>query len=158
MARYRRVLLKLSGEALMGSAGYGIDPEVLKAMADAVAEAYDGTSLAIVVGGGNIFRGVSSSARDMDRAEADLMGMLATVMNALALGEALRARRQERRRLEQFLRVITHNVMILFRVQSEGRDRAPTTRIAGIGRAQNPSNKNSICGFSRPFTRSFSLS
>ena len=74
------------------------------------------------------------------------------------LGEALRARRQERRRLEQFLRVITHNVMILFRVQSEGRDRAPTTRIAGIGRAQNPSNKNSICGLSRPFTRSFSLS
>ncbi len=92
MARYRRVLLKLSGEALMGSAGYGIDPEVLKAMADAVAEASDGTGLAIVVGGGNIFRGVSSSARDMDRAEADLMGMLATVMNALALGEALRAR------------------------------------------------------------------
>ncbi len=92
MARYRRVLLKLSGEALMGSAGYGIDPEILKGMADAVAEASDGTGLAIVVGGGNIFRGVSSSARDMDRAEADLMGMLATVMNALALGEALRAR------------------------------------------------------------------
>ncbi len=91
MARYRRVLLKLSGEALMGAAGYGIDPEVLRTMAAAVAEAASGTGLAIVVGGGNIFRGVSSSARDMDRAQADLMGMLATVMNALALVEALRA-------------------------------------------------------------------
>ena len=75
----------------MGAAGYGIDPEVLRTMAAAVAEAASGTGLAIVVGGGNIFRGVSSSARDMDRAQADLMGMLATVMNALALVEALRA-------------------------------------------------------------------
>ncbi len=90
MARYRRVLLKLSGEALMGSAGYGIDPPVLQAMAAAIAEAAGGTGLGIVVGGGNIFRGVSSSAQGMDRAQADLMGMLATVMNALALAEALR--------------------------------------------------------------------
>lgn len=91
MARYRRVLLKLSGEALMGDAGYGIDPAVLARTAQAIAEGANGTGIGIVVGGGNIFRGVSSSARDMDRAEADLMGMLATVMNALALAQALRA-------------------------------------------------------------------
>jgi len=89
MARYRRVLLKLSGEALMGETGYGIDPVVLAKTAQAVAEGAQGTGIGIVVGGGNIFRGVSSSARDMDRAEADLMGMLATIMNALALAQAL---------------------------------------------------------------------
>jgi len=89
MARYRRVLLKLSGEALMGTGSYGIDPVVLKATAQDIATAAPGVGLGIVIGGGNIFRGVSSSARDMDRAQADVMGMLATIMNALALAEAL---------------------------------------------------------------------
>ncbi|MHB8252229.1 MAG: UMP kinase [Acidiferrobacter sp.] len=91
MARYRRVLLKLSGEALMGAGNYGIDPMVLAATARDIAASAPGVGLAIVIGGGNIFRGVSSSARDMDRAQADLMGMLATIMNALALAEALTA-------------------------------------------------------------------
>jgi len=91
VARYRRVLLKLSGEALMGAGGYGIDPVVLGATAQDIAAAAPGVGFGIVVGGGNIFRGVSSSAQGMDRAQADLMGMLATIMNALALSEALTA-------------------------------------------------------------------
>ncbi len=87
---YRRVLLKLSGEALMGNMGYGIDPEVVKEIADEVAEVVaTGVQIAIVVGGGNIFRGVKAASAGMDRATADYMGMLATVMNALALQDSL---------------------------------------------------------------------
>jgi uridylate kinase len=86
----RRVLLKLSGEALMGGHEYGIDPAVVREIADQVAEsANGGTQIAIVVGGGNIFRGLAASARGMDRSTADYMGMLATVMNGLALQDAL---------------------------------------------------------------------
>jgi uridylate kinase len=87
---YKRVLLKLSGEALMGSQTYGIDPAVASQIATDVAEIQSmGVELAIVIGGGNIFRGVAASARGMDRATADYMGMLATVINALALQDAL---------------------------------------------------------------------
>jgi uridylate kinase len=87
---YRRVLLKLSGEALMPEGGYGIDPDVLHAIADELKEVHAlGCELAIVIGGGNIFRGLGSSAHGMDRASADYMGMLATVINALALQDAL---------------------------------------------------------------------
>ncbi|MDA8389454.1 MAG: UMP kinase [Gammaproteobacteria bacterium] len=89
MGRYRRVLLKLSGEALMGAGQYGIDAGVLDAMATEIGGAAAGTGLAIVIGGGNIFRGISVSAQSMDRAQADLMGMLATIMNSLALADAL---------------------------------------------------------------------
>ncbi|MGB4442673.1 MAG: UMP kinase [Coriobacteriia bacterium] len=90
--RYKRVLLKLSGEALMGDAGYGIDPEVLESLAGQIKEVTDGgVEVAIVVGGGNIFRGIAASARGMDRAQADYIGMLATVMNALALQDAMEA-------------------------------------------------------------------
>ncbi len=86
----RRVLLKLSGEALMGEHEYGIDPAVVREMAGQVAEAAsDGTQVAIVVGGGNIFRGLAASARGMDRSTGDYMGMLATVMNGLAIQDAL---------------------------------------------------------------------
>jgi uridylate kinase len=89
---YRRVLLKLSGEALMGEQGYGIDPLVLQRIAREVAQAHaDGVELAIVIGGGNIIRGEAAAARGMDRAQADYMGMLATVINALALQDALEA-------------------------------------------------------------------
>lgn len=88
--RYRRVVLKLSGEALMGSAGYGIDPAVVQRLAAEIARvAADGVQIAIVVGGGNIWRGLAASSRGMDRATADYMGMLATVINALALQDAL---------------------------------------------------------------------
>ncbi len=87
---YKRILLKISGEALMGDQGYGIDPETITRIA---AEIKDLTLLeietAIVVGGGNIFRGVALSAKGMDRASADYMGMLATIMNALAMQDAL---------------------------------------------------------------------
>lgn len=84
--KYRRVLLKLSGEALMGDAGYGIDPKVIDDLAEQIKEVVDdGVQVAITVGGGNIFRGVAGSANGMDRAQADYIGMLATVMNALAL-------------------------------------------------------------------------
>jgi len=87
---YDRVLLKLSGEALEGDAGYGIDPKVLDSVAQQLKQLVDGgLELAIVVGGGNIFRGISGSAEGMDRAQADYIGMLATVMNALALQETL---------------------------------------------------------------------
>ena len=90
MVTYRRVLLKLSGEALMGPRQYGIDPEVARDIAAQVAEAQQsGVEIAIVVGGGNIFRGLSAAASGMDRATADYMGMLATVMNGLAIQDAL---------------------------------------------------------------------
>lgn len=88
--RFKRVLLKLSGEALMGDAGYGIDPVIVQDLAVQIRTAREaGVELAIVVGGGNIFRGVAGSAKGMDRAQADYIGMLATVMNALALQDAL---------------------------------------------------------------------
>jgi uridylate kinase len=87
---YKRVLLKLSGEALMGEQAYGIDPAVATQIATDVREIHAlGVELAIVIGGGNIFRGVAARARGMDRATADYMGMLATVINALALQDAL---------------------------------------------------------------------
>jgi uridylate kinase len=87
---YHRVLLKLSGEALTGAGQYGIDPEVARAIALQVAEARaSGVEVAIVVGGGNIFRGLAAAAHGMDRATADYMGMLATVMNGLAIQDAL---------------------------------------------------------------------
>ena len=87
--QYHRVLLKLSGEALMGDRGYGIDPAVADRMASEIATiANNGVQVAVTVGGGNIFRGLAGSANGMDRAQADYIGMLATVMNALALQDA----------------------------------------------------------------------
>ena len=87
---YRRIVLKLSGEALAGSLGYGIDPPVLDRIGAEVRDVADlGVQLAIVIGGGNIFRGVAASAGGMDRATADYMGMLATIINALALQDSL---------------------------------------------------------------------
>ncbi|MEG3438881.1 UMP kinase [Pannus brasiliensis CCIBt3594] len=87
---YRRVLLKLSGEALMGNLGYGIDPMVVTSIAQEISEVVaSGIQLAIVVGGGNIFRGVKAASAGMDRATADYIGMIATVMNAMTLQDAL---------------------------------------------------------------------
>jgi len=89
-ARYRRVVLKVSGEALAGAQDHGIDPEVVKAIARQIREVVDlGVQLSLVTGGGNIWRGISGSTRGMDRAMADYMGMLATVINALALQDGL---------------------------------------------------------------------
>jgi uridylate kinase len=89
-AKYGRVLLKLSGEALMGEAPYGIDPDVAKSIARQIQHVLDsGVQIAIVIGGGNIWRGLSASSKGMDRATADYMGMVATVLNALALQDAL---------------------------------------------------------------------
>ena len=92
-SRYRRAVLKLSGEAFAETAGYGIDAAIVQRIAEEVAGARAelGIELAVVVGGGNIWRGQSGSARGMDRARADYMGMLATVINALALQDALEA-------------------------------------------------------------------
>jgi uridylate kinase len=88
--KYKRILLKFSGEALMGEQNFGIDPAVLKRIAAEVNTLVDaGVQVAIVIGGGNIFRGVSLAAAGMDRANADYMGMLATVINSLALQDAL---------------------------------------------------------------------
>lgn len=88
--KYRRILLKLSGEALMGDKVYGIDPATVSYMAGEIREIYRrGIEIAVVIGGGNIFRGVEGSVRGMERASADYMGMLATVINALALQNAL---------------------------------------------------------------------
>lgn len=87
---YKRVLLKLSGEALMGDLGYGIDPGIVSDIAQEISEVVaSGVQLVIVVGGGNIFRGVQASAKGMDRANADYIGMIATVMNAMTLQDAL---------------------------------------------------------------------
>lgn len=88
--KYRRVLLKLSGEALMGNEDYGIDPVVLKALAAEIIQAQQaGAQIGLVIGGGNIFRGAGLAAAGMDRVTGDHMGMLATVMNALAMADAL---------------------------------------------------------------------
>ncbi|MBI1421973.1 MAG: UMP kinase [Gammaproteobacteria bacterium] len=88
--KYKRILLKFSGEALMGEQNFGIDPAVLKRIAAEVKALIDaGVQVAIVIGGGNIFRGVSLAAAGMDRANADYMGMLATVINSLAIQDAL---------------------------------------------------------------------
>ncbi|MEA5510882.1 UMP kinase [Crocosphaera sp. UHCC 0190] len=87
---YQRVLLKLSGEALMGNLGYGIDPKVVADIAQEISDVINhGIQLAIVVGGGNIFRGVKAASAGMDRATADYVGMIATVMNAMTLQDAL---------------------------------------------------------------------
>lgn len=89
-ARFKRVLLKISGEALMGSGQYGIDNETVRRIAQEVKDAKElGVEICLVIGGGNIFRGVSTAAQGMERASADYMGMLATVMNALGLQNAL---------------------------------------------------------------------
>ncbi len=91
MSGYKRVLLKLSGEALMGEDAYGINRATIEGMVRDIAEVvHTGVQLAIVIGGGNIFRGVAGGAVGMDRATADYMGMLATVMNSLALGDAMK--------------------------------------------------------------------
>ncbi|MGD8558385.1 MAG: UMP kinase [Gammaproteobacteria bacterium] len=87
---YKRILLKLSGEALMGEEEFGIDPNVIDRMSEEISELTKiGIEVALVIGGGNIFRGVSLSAKGMDRATADYMGMLATVINALAIQDGL---------------------------------------------------------------------
>jgi len=87
---YTRILLKLSGEALAGPAGYGIDTEILKVLSSEIKEVHGkGIQVAVVIGGGNIFRGLSGATKGMDRASADYMGMLATVLNCLALQDAL---------------------------------------------------------------------
>jgi uridylate kinase len=87
---YRRVLLKLSGEVLMGNTGYGIDAQMVERLASELIEVRrSGVGLAVVIGGGNIFRGMKGTASGMDRASADYMGMLATVMNAIALQDAI---------------------------------------------------------------------
>jgi len=108
----RRVLLKLSGEALMGSGQFGIDPEALSAYAAQIATAQSqGVEVGVVVGGGNIFRGVSGPAAGMDRATADTMGMMATVMNALALTDALKS---QGARATSFCSLEMPRVMALF--------------------------------------------
>jgi uridylate kinase len=87
---YRRVLLKISGEALMGEQSFGIDVDIARSVAAEIKQVHDlGIQIAVVVGGGNIFRGLSKSAGDMDRSSADYIGMLATVMNAVVLQDAL---------------------------------------------------------------------
>src|ERR1035441_3829491 len=90
MAGYKRILLKLSGEALAGAATFGIDADRVRALGREVADvAAGGVQVGVVVGGGNIFRGVAAAARSMDRVTGDHMGMLATVINSLALSDAL---------------------------------------------------------------------
>lgn len=97
-SKYHRILLKLSGEALAGPAGHGINAKVIGEIADDVLEAHKlGVQMGIVIGGGNIFRGIAASAQGMDRASSDYMGMLATVINSLALQDALEKREMETR-------------------------------------------------------------
>ena len=90
MARYKRILLKLSGESLMGSQGYGIDSQRLQDYAQQIKEIHEmGVQIGIVIGGGNIFRGLSGASKGFDRVKGDQMGMCATVINSLALSSAL---------------------------------------------------------------------
>jgi len=96
--KYRRVLLKLSGEILAGDKGYGIDPETITRLVRAIFEIYElGVELGVVIGGGNIFRGVQAGAQGLDRASGDYMGMMATAINALALQDVLEQRGIETR-------------------------------------------------------------
>src|SRR3972149_472314 len=89
-ARYRRILLKISGEALTREGEYGIDPSVIRQIAEEIKEVKNlGVELAVVIGGGNIFRGMAASSKGMERASADYIGMLATIMNGIALQDAL---------------------------------------------------------------------
>ena len=89
-AKYRRIVIKLSGEGLAGDAGFGISPAVIRGVAEEIREVHGlGVQIAIVIGGGNIIRGVSAASEGMDRATADYMGMLATIINSLALQDAL---------------------------------------------------------------------
>ena len=91
--RYKRILLKLSGEALAGQQGYGIDATVIRGIAEEIRDVTQlGVQVALVIGGGNIFRGIAAASMGMDRASADYMGMLATVMNSLAMQDALEKR------------------------------------------------------------------
>ena len=90
--KYTRVLLKLSGEALMGEQQYGIDPERLNDYAEEIAEAANQAQIAIVIGGGNIFRGLQGASKGMDRIQGDYMGMLATVINSMALQSTLQSK------------------------------------------------------------------
>ncbi len=94
----KRIVLKISGEALMGELGYGIDPDVNDSVAKQIKEVRaDGVEIAVVIGGGNIFRGLKAASKGMDRATADYMGMLATMMNGLALQDALERQRVDTR-------------------------------------------------------------
>ena len=90
--KYTRVLLKLSGEALMGEQQYGIDPQRLNDYAEEIAEASKQAQIAIVIGGGNIFRGLQGASKGMDRIQGDYMGMLATVINSMALQSTLQSK------------------------------------------------------------------
>lgn len=91
--RFQRILLKVSGEVFAGEQGYGIDPKVMETIADEIKEIYEmGVEVAVVIGGGNIFRGIEASAKGMERTSADYMGMLATLLNALALQNSLEKR------------------------------------------------------------------
>ena len=117
---YKRILLKLSGEALMGDDAYGINPEVVSRIVAEVAEvARLGVEIGIVIGGGNIFRGMAGAATGMDRATADYMGMMATIMNAMALGDAMRvagvvARVQSALNIEQVVEPYIRNKAIRY--------------------------------------------
>lgn len=117
---YKRILLKLSGEALMGEGAYGIDQEVVSRIVAEVAEISRlGVEVGIVIGGGNIFRGMAGAASGMDRATADYMGMMATIMNAMALGDAMRvagvaARVQSALNVEQVVEPYIRNKAIRY--------------------------------------------
>jgi len=92
--KYKRILLKLSGEAMMGGEKFGLNPSVISELASEIKDVHEtGVQIAIVIGGGNIFRGLSNTAKEMDRATADYMGMLATVINSLALQDALESKK-----------------------------------------------------------------
>src|SRR6266496_674696 len=130
---YRRILLKLSGEALMGDDAYGINREVIDRIVAEIADvARLGVETAVVIGGGNIFRGVAPGAAGMDRATADYMGMLATLMNALALQDALRRANVESR-VQSALRIDQVAEPYL-----RGRDRQPVFHHRHRGGAARP--------------------
>ena len=143
--QFKRVVLKLSGEALAGEKGYGIDPAIVDSVAKQIKETVgNGLQVAVVVGGGNIWRGLSGSSRGMDRATADYMGMLATVINSLALQDALEqcevdTRVQTAIEMRQVLCPESHPVpAIALAVACDDIRRVVSDGEAGTGRGNRP--------------------
>ncbi len=148
--KYKRILLKLSGEALMGNDAYGINPQVIAGIVAEIKGVSDmGVEIGVVIGGGNIFRGMAGTATGMDRATADYMGMMATVMNAMALSDAMRqgglnARVQSALNIEQVVEPYIRGKAIRYLVFLGGADNLLGGLVATDDAIVQPDHQNPL--------------